>query len=290
MRSRGVFFAALAASVLVSPAASAGVVVSIDKSIQQMSVSVDGVKRYTWPVSTGRAGYATPSGAYTPFRLEEDHYSKEWDDAPMPHSIFFTPKGHAIHGSFETKRLGTAASHGCVRLAPKNAATLFALVKQEGLGNTKVVLTGEAPPMIARRPAQPEPQGEPLELQPEQSRAARPANPQPYEYQSPYRARAGYPQPYAVEPRYRQDYATQPRSQREYPVEQRYQQDYAIQPRYRQDDAVQPRSQQGYPVQPWYQQEYAVQPRYPQPPYGQPYDRQPYYGQPQYPVYPRYPY
>jgi lipoprotein-anchoring transpeptidase ErfK/SrfK len=137
MRSRGVFFAALAASVLVSPAASAGIVVSIDKSIQQMSVSVDGVKRYTWPVSTGRAGYATPSGAYTPFRLEEDHYSKEWDDAPMPHSIFFTPKGHAIHGSFETKRLGTAASHGCVRLAPKNAATLFALVKQEGLATPR---------------------------------------------------------------------------------------------------------------------------------------------------------
>lgn len=285
MRPRGVFLAALAASVLVSTAASAGVVISIDKSVQQMSVSVDGVRRYTWPVSTGRTGYATPSGAYTPFRLEEDHYSKEWDDAPMPHSIFFTPKGHAIHGSFETKRLGTAASHGCVRLAPKNAATLFALVREEGLGNTKVVLTGEAPPMIARRPAQSAPQGEPLDLQPDQSRsAARPAAPQAYEYPSPYRqeyaAQPRYQQEYPVQQRYQQEYAA-PRYQQEYPAQPRYQQEYAARPRYRQEYALQPRYQQEYPVQPRYQQEYAVEPRY----------QQPYYGQPQYPMYPRsYPY
>jgi L,D-transpeptidase catalytic domain len=107
-----------------------------------MTVRVDGIKEYTWPVSTGRSGYATPSGSYKPFRLEADHYSKEWDDAPMPHSIFFTEKGHAIHGSYETKRLGTAASHGCVRLARKNAATLYALVESEGLENTKVLVSG----------------------------------------------------------------------------------------------------------------------------------------------------
>lgn len=86
--------------------------------------------------------------------MEADHFSKEWDDAPMPHSIFFTQEGHAIHGSYDVKRLGTAASHGCVRLAPANAAILFALVKEEGLSNTKVVLTGNAPaaaPVVARR-------------------------------------------------------------------------------------------------------------------------------------------
>src|SRR5215216_954067 len=189
MRSRGVFFAALAVSALFSTAAFAGATISIDKSSQQMSVSVDGVRRYTWPVSTGRAGYATPSGTYTPFRLEEDHYSKEWDDAPLPHSIFFTPKGHAIHGSYETKRLGSPASHGCVRLAPQNASTLFALVKAEGLGNTKVVLTGEAPPLVARRPVQPEAQ--PVDLQ---------------QYRSPDAARPAYQDPYAATPQYQQRY------------------------------------------------------------------------------------
>src|SRR5499426_2334794 len=157
MRARGGVFAGVLAAALCSLAssASAEVLITIDKSAQQMLVSVDGVRRYTWPVSTGRSGYATPSGTYTPFRMEKDHFSKEWDDAPMPHSIFFTPKGHAIHGSYETKRLGSPASHGCVRLAPANASKLFALVKEEGLGNTKVVLTGQAPPMIARRPAAP---------------------------------------------------------------------------------------------------------------------------------------
>ena len=69
----------------------------------------------------------------------------------MPHSIFFTRIGHAIHGTFEVKRLGTAASHGCVRLEPANAATLFALVRSEGLKNTKVVVTGVEPVAVAGR-------------------------------------------------------------------------------------------------------------------------------------------
>src|SRR5215207_5180760 len=77
---------------------------------QRMTVSVDGETRYSWPVSTGMKGYATPAGSFRPFRLEEEHYSKEWDDAPMPHSIFFTPAGHAIHGSNAIRRLGSPAS------------------------------------------------------------------------------------------------------------------------------------------------------------------------------------
>ena len=143
---------ALAAFAAPSPARAA-VLVTVDKSNQQMTVAVDGERRFTWPVSTGKTGYATPSGAWTAFRMEEDHYSKEWDDAPMPHSIFFTKDGHAIHGSFETKRLGMPASHGCVRLAPAHAATLFALVRREGLANTKVVLTGSEQVALARRKA-----------------------------------------------------------------------------------------------------------------------------------------
>lgn len=146
-------FAACALSI--APAAEAAVLVTIDKSVQQMTVEVDGRPLYQWPVSTGKgAQYDTPSGKFKAFRMERDHFSKEWDDAPMPHSIFFTQKGHAIHGSFDVKRLGTPASHGCVRLAPTNARTLFELVEQEGVLNTTVVLTGVAPsgaPAVARR-------------------------------------------------------------------------------------------------------------------------------------------
>ena len=132
--------------------ARAAVLINVDKAAQKMTVLVDGAERYSWPVSTGKAGYSTPTGNFTAFRMEEDHKSKEWDDAPMPHSIFFTKEGHAIHGSFETRKLGTPASHGCVRLAPANAASLFALVKAEGLLKTKVVITGTEPePAVAKR-------------------------------------------------------------------------------------------------------------------------------------------
>src|SRR5262249_22105762 len=77
--------------------------------------------------------------------MEKDHFSREWDDAPMPNSIFFTKIGHAIHGTFEARNLGRPVSHGCVRLSTQHAATLYALVKQEGVFNTRVKLTGEAP-------------------------------------------------------------------------------------------------------------------------------------------------
>ena len=94
--------------------ATAGVVVTINKATQRMTVTVDRETRYSWPVSTGMKGYATPAGAFRPFRLEEEHYSREWDEAPMPHSIFFTAAGHAIHGTNAVRRLGgpphTAAS------------------------------------------------------------------------------------------------------------------------------------------------------------------------------------
>jgi hypothetical protein len=84
--------------------------------------------------------------------MEEDHYSKEFDDAPMPHSIFFTKIGHAIHGTDFESRLGTPASHGCVRLSKANASTLYALVQAEGVLNTTVTLTGSSQVALARNP------------------------------------------------------------------------------------------------------------------------------------------
>jgi L,D-transpeptidase catalytic domain len=123
----------------------AEIFVSVNKSTQRMTVSVDGQERYSWPVSTGMAGYATPNGSFAASRLVKEHYSREWDNAPMPHSIFFTEAGHAIHGSHATGHLGSPASHGCVRLSLGNAATLFRLVQTEGVGNTRVEVTGIEP-------------------------------------------------------------------------------------------------------------------------------------------------
>jgi hypothetical protein len=112
----------------------------IDKSTQQMSVIRNGALLYAWPVSTGLDRFSTPSGIYTPERLEPIWYSKAYN-APMPHAIFFH-HGYAIHGSYDITQLGGPASHGCIRLHPQEAALLFAMVEQEGPGNTTIVIGG----------------------------------------------------------------------------------------------------------------------------------------------------
>ena len=129
--------------------ARAAVVVTVDKSAQQLSVVVDGAQRYQWPVSTARWGYNTPNGSYKPQRLERKWFSRKYDWSPMPYSIFFN-EGYAIHGSYEISRLGRPASHGCIRLHPENAALLFALVKDH-VNDTTIVVTGERPERIQEK-------------------------------------------------------------------------------------------------------------------------------------------
>ena len=146
--------AATVAVLMFGQAAYADLLIEVDKSAQRMTVTVNGEQLYEWPVTTGGRDYDTPSGTFKPFRMEIDHYSDEYDNAPMPYSIFFTQTGNAIHGTYEQRNLGRAVSHGCVRLSVKNAATLWALVKREKMANTKVVLSGEIPdaglPTVAR--------------------------------------------------------------------------------------------------------------------------------------------
>jgi lipoprotein-anchoring transpeptidase ErfK/SrfK len=121
------------------------ILININKTKQRMTIFLDGIEKYDWPVSTGRPGYSTPSGTYTATSMNEIWYSKQWDNSPMPHSIFFIKDGHAIHGTYEGKNLGKPASHGCVRISLENAATLYALVEKSGLKNTQVTLTGVTP-------------------------------------------------------------------------------------------------------------------------------------------------
>lgn len=154
MRKLAFFFSLLAIGLrLTTSPATAALLITVNKSTQTLTVSRDGEVLDRWPVSTGRTGFGTPSGSFSAFRMEAEHFSKEWDDAPMPHSVFFTQRGHAIHGTYDTKRLGSPVSHGCVRLAPANAAKLFAPVKQEGLTNTRVVLSGSEQVALAHSKA-----------------------------------------------------------------------------------------------------------------------------------------
>ena len=102
-----------------------------------------------WPVSTGlEEPMPSPSGKMlgtnTPpgiFKLDRDRFYKDYTsnqwDSPMPYAMFFDwqtdgrTSGLAIHGSDEQgeKTLGERASHGCIRLSPENARTLFELIQ-----------------------------------------------------------------------------------------------------------------------------------------------------------------
>jgi len=117
--------------------ARAELVVHIDKSSQRMAVSVDGTTRHSWPVSTGRSGYGTPSGVFHPQSMHRRYYSRKYYNSPMPNAIFFY-YGFAIHGTNDISRLGGPASHGCIRLHPAHAAALFALVQRNGARNTRI--------------------------------------------------------------------------------------------------------------------------------------------------------
>jgi lipoprotein-anchoring transpeptidase ErfK/SrfK len=118
----------------------AAVQVHIDISSQSMWVRVNGFPTAYWKVSTARSGYYTPRGTFGVTRMAKVYYSRKYDNSPMPNSVFFHG-GYAIHGTGYLKSLGRPASHGCVRLHPRNAARLYALVQKYGARRTRITLT-----------------------------------------------------------------------------------------------------------------------------------------------------
>lgn len=131
---------ALGALLIVQSRASAYVNVDIDLSSQSMRVHSTNGESYVWPISSGRTGYATPRGVFHAQRLYVMVHSAKYNNAPMPHSIFFHGQ-YAIHGTMAVGALGSPASHGCVRLSPANAAVLFAMVQSQG---AQIRITGSA--------------------------------------------------------------------------------------------------------------------------------------------------
>jgi lipoprotein-anchoring transpeptidase ErfK/SrfK len=115
-------------------------VAKVNLSRQTMTVTENGFTRYEWKVSTARKGYNTPVGSYGAQSLDMNHRSRKYHNSPMPYSVFFKG-GYAVHGTYEVRRLGQPASHGCVRLHPENAATFYSLVKSVGLSNTRIVIS-----------------------------------------------------------------------------------------------------------------------------------------------------
>lgn len=136
-----VSLAAIAMGGLPSHTADASTILAkVDLKRQRMEVFVDGAKRYTWPVSTGRKGWETKPGSYHPFALTRHYYSSKWK-MNLPYLVSIAEDGTAIHGTEMASKLGRTASHGCIRLSMGNAARFYALIEQYGMASTEVVVT-----------------------------------------------------------------------------------------------------------------------------------------------------
>jgi lipoprotein-anchoring transpeptidase ErfK/SrfK len=117
----------------------------VDLGRQTLTVSERGKTVGSWKISSGAsAEFATPRGMFKPEWTAKMWFSKKYDDAPMPNAVFFK-NGAAIHATQAVGRLGTPASHGCVRLAPANAETFYKLVQRHGLAHTQIHVFGDAP-------------------------------------------------------------------------------------------------------------------------------------------------
>ena len=130
----------LAVSFSAGSAMASSVVARVNIATQTMTVTEDGFVRYTWKVSTARPGYVTPVGHYTAKWASLNHRSHKYHNSPMPYAIFFNG-GYAVHATYDVKRLGSPASHGCVRLHPNDAAQFYALANEAGLSNTRIEIS-----------------------------------------------------------------------------------------------------------------------------------------------------
>lgn len=139
MIAKRFLIAATAAVLTASPALADRIVARVSIDQQVMHVYHHGQLVHEWPVSTARAGKITPTGTWKPQWLSRNHRSSRYNNAPMPYAIFYS--GHyAIHGTDQINRLGRPASAGCVRLHPDHARTLFEMVRNEGMDQTRVIV------------------------------------------------------------------------------------------------------------------------------------------------------
>ena len=128
----------LVASGQTTTADAAGLVAKVDLSSQRMNVYVEGRKKYSWSIASGKRGWRTPTGAYTPITSYRKKYVKRWN-MTLPYAVVLKSSGIAVHGS--NGPMGSPRSHGCIRLSVANAAKFYKLVGRHGLWGTKVIIT-----------------------------------------------------------------------------------------------------------------------------------------------------
>jgi lipoprotein-anchoring transpeptidase ErfK/SrfK len=121
------------------------VLVYVDLGRQLATVYRNGVRIAVSTISSGKEGYSTPTGVFTILEKDKDHFSRTYDNAPMPYQQRLTWKGVAMHAG---NLPGFPASHGCIRLPMEFAKKLFEVTP---MGGTVVIAGGHEDPI--KRPS-----------------------------------------------------------------------------------------------------------------------------------------
>jgi hypothetical protein len=127
-----------------APAGPALLVVNL--ATQRAILFRNGVPIGASTISSGKEGYETPTGVFTVLEKKREHYSKTYDNAPMPNMQRLTWKGIALHAG---NLPGYPASHGCIRLPAQFSSLLFDATK---LGMTVIITSLPAQPRQSATP------------------------------------------------------------------------------------------------------------------------------------------
>ena len=119
----------------------------VNLATQRATLFRNGVPIAASTVSTGRPGYETPTGVFTILEKQVEHYSRKYDNAPMPYMERLTWKGIALHAGHLP---GRPASHGCIRMPAGFAKLLYGVTRLE---MTVIITARPVSPRVALTPA-----------------------------------------------------------------------------------------------------------------------------------------
>ena len=120
--------------------------VVVNLETQRLVLFRNGVPVAASTVSSGKTGHETPTGVFNILQKNKDHYSKTYNNAPMPNMQRLTPRGIALHAG---NLPGYPASHGCVRLPLEFSKLLYGATE---LGMTVVIASIPAIPSSSDGP------------------------------------------------------------------------------------------------------------------------------------------
>lgn len=120
----------------------------VDVSGRELIAYVDGQEHERFPVAVGKKAYPTPEGS---FSIRKVIWNPTWvppnskwargksakgpgdPDNPMKRvKMFFKEPDYYIHGTGDEESLGSAASHGCIRMSEEDVTRLAKLVMEKG--------------------------------------------------------------------------------------------------------------------------------------------------------------